>query len=242
MKFLVSGLLYLALCGTVVAEEQCVILLHGLARSAASMDKMETKLREGGFQTVNQDYPSREFPIKTLALLAIEPALADCRQKKAGSIHFVTHSLGGILVRQYLLENAIPELHRVVMLGPPNQGSEAVDELQKSPGFDWINGPAGHQLGTGRDSIPRKLGPANFTLGVIAGSSSINPILSQMLPGKDDGKVTVEGTKIEGMDDFIVLPVSHPFLMRDRTAISQTVHFLQYGAFEVRDIPAATRE
>jgi len=78
----------LALCGTLSAQERCVILLHGLARSAASMDQMEELLHENGFHTVNQDYPSREFPIKTLASLAIEPALAECRKMNTGSVHF----------------------------------------------------------------------------------------------------------------------------------------------------------
>ena len=91
---------------------------------------------------------------------------------------FVTHSMGGILVRQYLRQHSVPHLHRVVMLGPPNKGSEVVDVLGNTPGFHFINGDAGLQLGTGQGSVPNTLGPVDFDLGIIAGTRSINWILS----------------------------------------------------------------
>ena len=151
------------------------------------------------------------------------------------SIHFVTHSLGGILVRQFLSENDIPELGRVVMLGPPNQGSAAVDELGDVPGFDWINGPAGRQLGQGENSVPLKLGPADFELGVIAGNRTIDPVTSAVLENPDDGRVSVEDTKLEGMADFIVVDHSHAFMMRMSHPIDLTIHFLRNGNFGAND-------
>jgi len=134
-------------------------------------------------------------------------------------------------VRQYLNNHDIKELHRVVMLGPPNQGSEVVDTLRNTPGFEAFNGPAGMQLGTSDADIPRKLGPVDFELGVIAGTQSINLILSLYLPGIDDGKVTVEGAQVEGMKDFIALPVTHPMMMKNADVIAQTLYFLKLGKF-----------
>src|SRR5208282_2719940 len=148
-----------------------VILLHGLCRTSHSMAKMERALTEAGYQVKNVDYPSRKAPIQQLADDAIGKAVGDCQRDGAAKIDFVTHSLGGILVRSYLARHTIPSLGRVVMLAPPNQGSEVVDKLGWLFLFKWINGPAGTELGTDKNSTPNKLGTANFPLGIIAGPS-----------------------------------------------------------------------
>ena len=127
----------------------------------------------------------------------------------------------------------LEQMGRVVMLGPPNQGSQVVDTLKNVWGFKLINGPAGLELGTDEASVPGSLGAVDFPVGVVAGSSSINPILSQMLPNPDDGKVSVENTKVEGMVDHIVMPVSHPFLMTNNKVIEQVKIFLKTGKFQV---------
>ncbi len=209
---------------------ESVILLHGLARTNRSMTKMASALKDDGFHTINHDYPSTKYPIEELAEKEIEQALNKC--PKGDRIHFVTHSLGGILVRQYLRFHTIENLGRVVMLGPPNKGSQVVDTLKNVPGFELMNGPSGMQLGTEAQSVPNTLGPANFEVGIIAGTRSINLILSTFLPGQDDGKVTIEGTKLEGMADHITLPASHPLMMRNKTVIRQTIHFLRHGRFD----------
>ena len=210
----------------------CVVLLHGLARSATSMQKMQRELEKAGYTTANIDYPSRDHTVEELAAIAVPEGLAACRaQEDVTRIHFVTHSLGGILVRQYLSENEIDELGRVVMLGPPNQGSAAVDELSDVPGFDWLNGPAGRQLGKGDASVPLRLGPANFDLGVIAGNRTIDPITSAVLDDPDDGRVSVADTKLDGMADFVVVDHSHAFMMRMRRPIELTKTFLETGSF-----------
>lgn len=210
--------------------QECVVLLHGLARSDASMDRMENRLEAAGFFVVNHDYPSTDYSIEELSEKAVQEAYGKC---PAGStVHFVGHSLGGILVRHFLTYNELENLGRVVMLGPPNRGSHVVDTIGGLPGFALFNGPAGLQLGTGKNSIPNRLGPAHFEVGIIAGTRSINLILSTMLPDPDDGKVSVESTKLEGMTDHIAVPVSHPFLMKDDGVIDQTIHFLRYGYFE----------
>jgi alpha-beta hydrolase superfamily lysophospholipase len=220
------------LSGGLAQADECVVLLHGLMRSSMSMNKMQNGLNDAGFVTVNIDYPSRDHTIEELAEMAVPEGLAACRElENVERIHFVTHSLGGILVRQFLHNEEIEELGRVVMLGPPNQGSIAADDLVDVPGFDWINGPAGRQLGKGEDSVPLQLGPADFELGVIAGNRTIDPITSAVLENPDDGRVSVEDTKLEGMDDFIVVEHSHAFMMRMRTPIDQTIAFLKEGKF-----------
>ena len=208
------------------------MLLHGLARTAMSMNKMERELAAAGYLTANIDYPSREHTVEELAELAVPQGIDACRsQEGVDRIHFVTHSLGGILLRQYLTDHDLPELGRVVMLGPPNQGSAAVDELRDVPGFDWLNGPAGQQLGKGENSVPLKLGPATFELGVIAGNRTIDPITSAVLENPDDGRVSVEDTKLDGMADFVVVEHSHAFMMRMRRTIELTKAFLSKGRF-----------
>lgn len=210
----------------------CVVLLHGLARTSMSMSPMQRALDGEGFETVNIDYPSRDYTVEELAEIAIPRGLSACRARDdIVRIHFVAHSLGGILLRQYLSEKEIAELGRVVMLGPPNQGSTAVDELQGFPGFDWLNGPAGLQLGKGEGSVPLRLGPAAFELGVIAGNRTIDPITSSVLENPDDGRVSVEDTKLDGMTDFVVVEHSHAFMMRMRRPIELTIRFLQNGTF-----------
>ncbi len=213
-------------------SNECVILLHGLARSSSSMSKVEDELISENYRTVNHDYPSTKFSISELSENEIPKMLTECVTDKVKKIHFVTHSMGGILVRNYLQENEIKNLGRVVMLGPPNQGSEVVDKLSNVPGFEAINGPAGNELGTDIESVPNKLGAADFELGIIAGNSSINLILSQLIPGEDDGKVSVERAKLEGMKDFMVVPHSHTFIMKSDLVIFQTLYFLKNGNFD----------
>ena len=196
------------------------------------MNKMQRALAEEGYVTANVDYPSRHHTVEELAPMAIGDGLEACRSNgNVVRVHFVTHSLGGILLRQYLSANEIVGLGRVVMLAPPNQGSIAVDELGDLPGFDWLNGPAGRQLGKGEDSVPLRLGPADFELGVIAGNRSIDPITSAVLENPDDGRVSVEDTKLEGMADFVVVEHSHAFMMRMRRTIELTISFLRNGRF-----------
>ncbi len=208
-----------------------VALLHGLARSAASMEKLEDYLSEAGFKVCNIDYPSRHYRVERLASDYVKPSLRQCFDNTQTPINFVTHSLGGIIVRQIAATESSIVIGRVVMLGPPNKGSEVVDKLGDWAVFQMINGPAGNQLGTAPDDLPRSLGPATFDAGVIAGSRSINLILSSLIPGEDDGKVSIENTKLEGMKGFTVVGASHPFIMRDSEAIALAHQFLLEGAF-----------
>ena len=196
------------------------------------MQRMQRALERSGYFVANVDYPSRDHKIEMLAPIAIEDGLAQCAKNPGTSeLHFVTHSLGGILVRVYLAENTIDNLGRVVMLAPPNQGSIAVDELAQIPGFDWLNGPAGYQLGKGPESVPLSLGVPNFDFSVIAGDRTNDPITSAVLPNPDDGRVSVSDTRLEGMRDFVVVPVSHAMIMQDRDVIRLVMNYLSSGSF-----------
>ncbi len=212
------------------------MLLHGLARTAGAMEPMQQALEEAGFATANVGYPSRAHAIEELAPVAVGAGVDACRAlPDVSTIHFVTHSLGGILLRWYLAHNDITGMGRVVMLGPPNQGSIAADRMRNVPGYDWLNGPIGRQLGKGDDSVPLSLPAADFELGIIAGNRTIDPITSAVLADPDDGRVSVEDTKLEGMSDFVVVEHSHAFLMRMTEPIALTIRFLQSGTFDTNE-------
>ncbi len=196
------------------------------------MELLGWSLEDRGFRIANIDYPSREHPIEELATMAVGQGIETCQAGgDADAIHFVTHSLGGILVRYYFAHNELDNLGRVVMLGPPNQGSKAADELRDVPGFDWINGPAGHQLGKGEESIPLQLDPPDFEVGIIAGNQTIDPVTSAVLDDPDDGRVSVSDTHLEGMRDFRVVNASHAFIMQKTQVFILVEEFLRTGSF-----------
>lgn len=192
---------------------------------------MARSLEATGYEIWNRSYPSRKKPIAELAQIAIEPALEFCEARGIQHIHFVTHSLGGILVRYYLQDNIIPKLGRIVMLAPPNRGSEIVDKLKTYKIYQLFNGPAGQELGTDANSVPNQLRPIAGEIGVIIGNATSDPWFSWLIPGEDDGKVSVASARLDEMTDFLVVSEGHTFIMQKDAVIAQVQTFLQQGGF-----------
>jgi len=204
-----------------------------MARSHRAMTEMEEGLNAAGYCTVNLDYPSTDLSIEEIAATSLPKAIESCNHFNPSAIHFVTHSLGGIIVRQLLATSRPQNLGKVVMLSPPNRGSTATDTLKEWWFYDWLNGPAGQQLSTDSHSLPNRLGPAEFPLGIITGDrhAFFDFWLSKIIPGPDDGKVGVEQAKLAGMTDFLVVHESHPFIMNAPDVVAQTCFFLKNGRF-----------
>ena len=210
---------------------ECVVLLHGLGRSYLAMAALQFALENAGYAVWNKGYPSTEARIEQLAPV-VGDAISDCRARGATRIHFVTHSMGGILVRQYFQDHAVPEAGRVVMLAPPNHGSEVVDAYRDTWWFRYATGPAGQQLGTAADSVPNTLKPLNLEIGVIAGRGSSDPWFGGLFGGANDGKVSVASTVLPEMKQRIVVGSGHTFMIYSPAVIRQVKVFLQTGVFD----------
>ena len=225
------------------ARADCVVLLHGLSRSDLSMRLLEETLQYHGYQVVNRSYPSEDAPIEAL----IDHVGQSVNQCGHQTVHFVTHSLGGILVRAWLRDNRPAMMGRVVMLAPPNNGTEIVDTLADEPMLarmlELMSGPAALQLGTDGNSVPRRLGPVDFELGVIAGNRFINPVGALLIDGPHDGTVSVASTEVEGMRDHIVLPTTHTLIMNNPVVMAEVLEFLRWGWFDHGiTLPSALRK
>ena len=213
------------------ATRDGVVLLHGISRTALSFRKMQLALERAGFTTLNLDYLSRGKALEALAE-DIHPAIQRFADSIDTSVHFVGHSMGGLLARVYIARHRPKHLGRVVMLGTPNGGSEIADRLKNFGAFRAFFGPAGQQLGTQRSAVDdAMLPPIDYSVGVIAGNRSIDPVAGTMLPKPHDGRVSVANTRLDGMADHIIVETSHPWLVRNGLAIEQTITFVRDGQF-----------
>ncbi len=212
------------------SNSEVVVLLHGLGRGAEAMNYLSTHLENDGFQSCSVEYPSRAVSLDELAAFVHGPIEA-CLGRSHRRVHFVAHSMGGIVTRGYLQEHRPEKMGRVVLIATPNGGTELVDLISRNPSLAAALGPAAMGLGTGAEDLPRRLPDPDFELGIIAGNVSYNPVSSTVLPGPDDGYVSVESAKLEGMSDFLVVPTSHALLRFDPRVASEVVYFLRFGRF-----------
>jgi len=208
-----------------------VVLLHGLGRSALSMKGLEWALQKEGYRVINVSYPSTHLSVEEAANGWLADLLKERVSDPAAKIHFVAHSLGGIVLRKYLADNNTENIGRIVMLAPPNRGSDLADKLQHNIIYKFFTGPAGQELTTGPGCLAEQLGTANFELGIIAGDRSLNPLFSAWIPGPDDGKVSVRSTVLAGMRDFLIVHHSHTWIMWRKDVIHQATQFLKIGQF-----------
>jgi len=246
IKYLKQGLIVLVLSQLIACEQgvkkmseqsntECIVLLHGLGRLKSSMWQLEHYFKKQSYQVINQGYPSSRLNIEQLAEQYIGKAVKQCQN--TSKIHFITHSLGGILLRQYLQNHQLPLGSRIVMLAPPNQGSEMATKLRNIFLFKWFTGTAGQQLTTTTQSIIPQLKPINFEVGIIAGNRSWIPFVSYLLKGNDDGVVSIEETKLFEMTDHIIVPHSHTFIMNFKQVIEQANYFIKQGHFNKKENP-----
>lgn len=213
-------------------KQEIVVLLHGILRSKTDMLFLRKNFEENGYDTLNILYPSREKSLEDLSEFVHEKIINHPGYSDDTTVNFVTHSMGGLITRYYIARYKPKNLGKVVMLGPPNTGSEFADWLTETealaPIYKMLFGTAGQQLTTKHKHIDREI---NYPLGVIAGNASINPLAPWILDGEHDGIVPVERTKIEGMKDHIIMPATHSFMMFNPQVINQALYFLQHEEF-----------
>lgn len=213
-------------------KEEQVVLLHGILRSKLDMFPLSKYLEDRGYRALNLLYPSREQSLEDLSDFVHEKIMGWADYDESAPLNFVTHSMGGLITRYYIARRAPENLGKVVMLGPPNTGSEFADWLSDTeilaPIFKSVFGPASTQLRTDHKHID---GDITYPLGIIAGNASINPLAPWILQGAHDGIVPVERTKIEGMRDHIVIPATHSFMMFNPSVMEQVYQFLKNGKF-----------
>jgi len=209
-----------------------VVLLHGLGRSPRSLLAVEWRLRRAGFQVVNLGYPSRRLTVAQAVHRHLQPALDRLPRPAGGRVHFVTHSLGGILFRAWAAQRS-PDfpLGRAVLLAPPNRGSEILDRLGRQPWVRRLLGPVVEELTTAPESLPARLGPVPPETGVIMGRQALIPLFRPWLGAESDGIVTVAGGRVEGLADFQVMRGDHTFLMWRPQVLRAVEHFLREGRF-----------
>jgi triacylglycerol lipase len=212
------------------AGAPALVLLHGLGRTRWSLWPVAREATRRGYRVHNLGYPSRRDPIERLAE-SIGQRIREIARD--APVDVVTHSMGGIVLRAAVATNALPPqmLRRVVMLAPPNHGSELADRLRDFRVYRFATGPAGQQIGTRDDSLPRRLPPPPFEVGIIAGRRGGNPVFARVLGAENDGKVTVDATRLDGMRDLVVVDRAHTFIMWAPDVLTQIFAFLESGQF-----------
>ncbi|MFG1497273.1 alpha/beta fold hydrolase [Saccharospirillum sp. HFRX-1] len=209
---------------------EVVLLLHGLGRGEGSMNALAGDLRAAGYVTCNQAYPSRQQSLPQLAGYAAN-ALDSLEQGGYQRVHLVTHSMGGILARYVLQFRSLPGDGRLVMLSPPNHGSEIVDAFGDQGWFQWLMGPAAGALATNDQSLVNRLAPIDARTGIITGTRSSDPWFNFLFEGEHDGKVSVDSARLSEADGFRLVDAGHTFIMRDREVRALVIEFLQQGVF-----------
>jgi triacylglycerol lipase len=226
------GLLFLnSMWAKKVKNKECVIFLHGFGDVKYSMSYLEKQCKDEGYNTLNIGYSHIGRDVEAISDKRLQKKVQKCIEAGYKNIHFVTHSMGGLILRYYLQDNRLPEGSRIVMLSPPNHGSEVADSLKTNFFYKIFGGEVGKELQTNSELIG-KLRDVDYEIGVITGNKSFNKKFSKMIPGQDDGRVSTERAKLNEMKDFLIVNNSHLTIKYDKYVANQTLHFLQNGSFD----------
>lgn len=214
-------------------KQDAVIILHGIFRSSRSMNGLARYLRKAGFRILNVGYSSTKKSISEI-IDVIHPTIEHFIKDVPGKVHLVGYSMGGLVARAYLNRYSIPSLGRVVLIGTPNHGSEVADFVKDWWLYKRLYGPAGQQLLTNKhQSLHNLLGKVSYEVGVIAGNHCWDPVCSFLIGKENDGKVSVESTKLDGMKEHVILPVGHVYMPHSRKIWKLTCRFLEHGSFSL---------
>lgn len=211
-----------------LSTHETVILLHGLGRSDSAMWLLQGRLEEAGYKVYALDYDSfQQSPLQILD--SVFMSIEECCREVDGTLHFVGHSLGGLIIRAYLAKHDVSKLGKVVLIGTPNHGTPLVDTYRDSWWMQFA-GEMALALGTDSTSFAKSLPNPDYPFGVIAGvtDSGFNDDVFQ---GAHDGLVPVASTKLEGMSDFVQIEVGHSAMRYDGNVAFQTIHYLRKGSF-----------
>lgn len=205
---------------------KAVILIHGIIRSSKSLDRLREPLEKDGYTVICFDYPSTRVTIEESGehLNSVMKSLDGIEE-----INFIVHSMGGLVVRASLAKHADKRIKRMVMLGVPNLGAKMADQFKALGLFKTIFGPAGQQLVSGPDAPVSKLPTPQFEFAIVAGARGTDNGFNPLIPGDDDGTVSVASTRLPGATDFMTVPVLHSFLMYSERASNGAMHFIKTG-------------
>lgn len=216
-----------------------VVLLHGLGRSRVVMSGLAEYLRkEGEYTPIAMNYASTREGVDCHAAALAKVIQHLSESPEVTELNFVAHSLGNIVLRHYLAdcERKPPEsgrlkVHRIVMLGPPNNGAEIARKLHATGLFGVVVGPSGKSLGNDWEALVGDLATPKCEFGIIAGGKGNEKGNNPLLSGDDDLVVTVEEARLVGATDFLLAPASHSGLLKDQDVRAATLRFLREGHF-----------
>lgn len=212
--------------GPVVTDKELVVLIHGLGRSNMAMWRLADRLEDADYYVQRVGYRSlTRTPDQIVSEISTQ--INQCCLHHSNKVHFVGHSLGGLLIRSYLQNHDVEQLGNVVLIGTPNKGTTVVDEFRDHPLFGLF-GPMTAALGTDKKNFPSRLTAPDYPVGIIAGYvKNDNP----MIPGPNDGLVSVDSTRLKNMTDFIEVEVGHSMMRYDENVAKYTINFLRNQVF-----------
>jgi triacylglycerol lipase len=213
-------------------ERPCVVLLHGLLRTSQSMEWIAQDLRKAGYRVVVPDYAGTRRTI---------PEHADwlndfIQDLPCDSVYLVTHSLGGLIARDYLSRYQPEKVKKLVMITPPNHGSERADHFRKNIFYRWIFGKVAQSVTSDSLLGPDNLGIPTCPFGIIAGGKGKSGF-DKDIPGNNDGVLSVRKTYLKGAQDFLIINASHNNILLKKETSDNIISFLKSNHFINHSLP-----